>query len=191
LIRVVDVDTLDRTVTLGADPQNGVGQVTTDHPFLRRWDQQCRSDSTEPAGLYESRGCTVQFSDADTVWIDLEDGVQVAFEKGILRVGDYWLIPARTETGDVEWPQEAAGPKALPPFGVEYAFAPLAIVRGAGSVDDLRRSFQAYGVSGTPTFVLIDGEGRIASQSTGYTPEKGLPIEGWSWAGRTDGSRIP
>jgi thioredoxin-related protein len=40
-------------------------------------------------------------------------------------------------------------------------------------------------VSGTPTFVLIDGEGHIASQSTGYTPDKGLAIEGWSWAGRT------
>jgi len=59
------------------------------------------------------------------------------------------------------------------------------------AVDDLRRAFQAYGVSGTPTFVLIDGEGRIASQSTGYTPEKGLPIEGWSWAGRADQSRVP
>ena len=65
-------------------------------------------------------------------------------------MGDYWLIAARTETGDVEWPQvvvdpaaaipQAAGPQALPPLGVDYAFAPLEIVR-AGGVDDLRLQF--------------------------------------------------
>ena len=52
------------------------------------------------------------------------------------------------------------------------------------AVDELRRAFQAYGVSGTPTFVLVDLEGRVASTSSGYTPEKGLGIEGWSWSKR-------
>ena len=142
LIRVVDVDALDRTVTLGADPQDGVGEMPERHPFLRRWDQQCRSDST-PTGLFESNGCEVEFTEVggDPIWIDLEDGIQVAFESGVLRVGDYWLIAARTETGDIEWPQEAGGPKAMPPLGVDYAFAPLAVVRGTGTVDDLRLSF--------------------------------------------------
>ncbi len=50
------------------------------------------------------------------------------------------------------------------------------------AVDELRRAFQAYGVSGTPTFVLVDEDGKVASASTGYTPEKGLGIEGWSWS---------
>jgi len=50
------------------------------------------------------------------------------------------------------------------------------------AVDELRSAFQAYGVSGTPTFVLVDGDGKVASTSTGYTPEKGLGIEGWSWS---------
>ena len=52
------------------------------------------------------------------------------------------------------------------------------------AVDEPRSAFQAYGVSGTPTFVLVDGDGKVASNSTGYTPEKGLGIEGWSWSKR-------
>jgi thiol-disulfide isomerase/thioredoxin len=50
--------------------------------------------------------------------------------------------------------------------------------------DELRRAFQAYAVSGTPTFVLIDREGKVAGQSTGYAPDKGLGLDGWRWSGR-------
>jgi len=52
------------------------------------------------------------------------------------------------------------------------------------ATDELRRSFLAYGVSGTPTFVLVDGEGVIRSYSIGYLPAKGLGIEGWTWSGK-------
>jgi len=51
--------------------------------------------------------------------------------------------------------------------------------------DEQRRSFLAYGVSGTPTFVLVDGEGVIRAYSVGYTRATGLPIEGWTWSGRS------
>ena len=51
------------------------------------------------------------------------------------------------------------------------------------ATDELRRSFLAYGVSGTPTFVLVDGDGVIRSYSVGYSPAKGLGIEGWTWPG--------
>ena len=143
LLRVTDVETLDRTVTLGAEPDGSTGQVPGRHPFLRRWDQEYRADPKKPESLYTSSGCDVEFSDGgNDVWIDLEDGVQVAFGNGTLRVGDYWLIAARTETGDVEWPQADGAPQALPPLGVDYAFAPLAVVKAAGSVDDLRATFK-------------------------------------------------
>ena len=36
--------------------------------------------------------------------IELEDGVQVEIDGGTFGGGDYWLIPARTLTGKVEWP---------------------------------------------------------------------------------------
>jgi thioredoxin-related protein len=52
----------------------------------------------------------------------------------------------------------------------------------AVAVDEFRRSFLAYGVSGTPSFVLVDAAGKVLSTSTGYRPEKGLGIASWSWA---------
>jgi hypothetical protein len=75
--------------------------------------------------------------DDDFDWITLEDGVQIQFppasaggagQPPAYRTGDYWLIPARVATGDVEWPGTPAHPLARPPHGVEHAFAPLAIV---------------------------------------------------------------
>jgi hypothetical protein len=46
------------------------------------------------------------------------------------RSGDYWLVPARTATGDVLWPRgvdQARLPLAQPPHGVEHHFAPLGV----------------------------------------------------------------
>jgi len=88
---------------------------STTHPLLRRWDQ-----ASKAVPVTEGK------------WIDLEDGVQIYFEPGgTYRTGDYWLIPARTGTGDVLWPTEEgeegmALPKALPPDGIEHHYAPLA-----------------------------------------------------------------
>ena len=48
--------------------------------------------------------------------------------------------------------------------------------------DELRRSLVTYGVSGTPTFVLVDGNGKIEWRQTGYSAGTGLSIPGWSWA---------
>jgi thiol-disulfide isomerase/thioredoxin len=50
------------------------------------------------------------------------------------------------------------------------------------AVDPHRRSFISYGVSGTPTIVLVDGEGVIRHRQVGYNAEKGLTVEGWSWS---------
>jgi thiol-disulfide isomerase/thioredoxin len=54
----------------------------------------------------------------------------------------------------------------------------------AVAMDEYRRSFLAYGVSGTPAYVLVDETGHVVSYSVGYRADTGLPIEGWSWAGR-------
>jgi peroxiredoxin len=48
--------------------------------------------------------------------------------------------------------------------------------------DELRQSFLAYAVSGTPAFVLIDAEGRIEKAWTGYRATDGLKIPGWTWS---------
>ena len=86
-------------------------------------------------------------------WLVLEKGVQIQFQKPAGRqpenrycTGDYWLIPARTATGDIEWPPYAAGPEAVVPQGVGHQYAPLAIVSvmedGSVSATDCRRKIK-------------------------------------------------
>jgi thiol-disulfide isomerase/thioredoxin len=50
--------------------------------------------------------------------------------------------------------------------------------------DENRVSFSGYAVSGTPTFVLIDGSHRVQSYSVGYQRSRGLGVPGWRWDGR-------
>ena len=52
------------------------------------------------------------------------------------------------------------------------------------ATDPYRRTFQAFGVSGTPTFVLIDGDEKVKHYQTGYSPIAGLGIAGWEWKRR-------
>jgi len=49
------------------------------------------------------------------------------------------------------------------------------------AIDPYRAAYQAYGVSGTPTFVLVDGEGVVRHYHTGYNLQTGLGIEGWDY----------
>lgn len=48
------------------------------------------------------------------------------------------------------------------------------------AADPLRRSFVAFGVSGTPTLFLVDARGVVRYRQVGYDPARGLAIEGWS-----------
>ena len=115
------------------------------------------------AGDTAPRSQTWTFVEGD--WIELEDGVQILFQPGgtpdpFYLSGDYWLIPARVATGDVEWPQQTVPdpndatktveqPKPLPPNGVQHHFAPLAAVTlAAGAITqivDLRHKFEPLG----------------------------------------------
>jgi hypothetical protein len=140
LHQITQIDPYDRTVTLKDLPKTDVGENSALHPLLRRWDSNALSieDAIEPG------------------WDDLEDGIQIQFAAAPaanFRRGDFWLVPARVETGDVfDWPQErtAVGqddqPQALPPAGVDEAFAPLAYFRGAplagAEIVDLRCLFR-------------------------------------------------
>ena len=59
------------------------------------------------------------------------------------------------------------------------------------AVDPMRKSFQSFGVSGTPTLLLVDPAGVIRHRQVGYTTEKGVTVEGWRWTppGPDAGSR--
>jgi peroxiredoxin len=60
-------------------------------------------------------------------------------------------------------------------FRTGHAEFPAIVAR-----DPRRRVFRSYGVSGTPTFVLVDRDGVIRHYQTGY-PAEGLRVEGWHW----------
>jgi thiol-disulfide isomerase/thioredoxin len=49
------------------------------------------------------------------------------------------------------------------------------------AMDPYRTSFRAYGVSGTPTFVLVDADGVVRYSHTGYSLKDGLKIDGWTY----------
>jgi thioredoxin-related protein len=51
------------------------------------------------------------------------------------------------------------------------------------ATDSHREQFQKYGVSGTPTFVLVDGDGVVRHFQTGYKVDEGLRVDGWQWNG--------
>ncbi len=146
LMRVQQIEPLDRLVVLEGDPPAGVGQNPDLHPFLRRWDQQDGPAERGYPALDPDEGvlALTETTDGTNGWLQLESGVQIQFQQGgEYTTGDYWLIPARVAIEDVEWPQAADGPQARYPTGTDYSYAPLALVAGvaAGQVHDLRSIF--------------------------------------------------
>ncbi len=117
----VDAATATGPLDLASYPRN---------PRVRRWD----SPGAVPATTDD--------------WIELENGVQVRFrEGGTFRRHDYWLVPARSTTADVDWPQDSSG-RALdqPPAGVRHSAGRLAVISVSGptmSVTDCRDEFPA------------------------------------------------
>jgi hypothetical protein len=86
------------------------------NPRVRRWD-----------GVAEIRPAAI--ANPNTGWEELaQDGIELKFAPGSYRIGDYWLIPARTATAAIEWPQENGKPAFLAPAGVLRAFARLALL---------------------------------------------------------------
>ncbi len=114
------------------------------NPIVRGWDQM----ATEAITLSNAdKAVPIHEGKDEQDWIDLEDGIQIQFQPaptGIAlnqyRTGDFWLIPARTATGAIEWPLELDmngqimrdqdGPisAALLPHGIKHHYAPLAVI---------------------------------------------------------------
>jgi len=105
----------------GTDPATGVILLNEEierlsldhHPKVRRWSVG-----------EEIEEITVSVN----TFIPLENGVEVRFEGNQFRTGDYWLIPARTATRDVEWPIQDGEPLFQPPLGTEHHYARLALL---------------------------------------------------------------
>jgi hypothetical protein len=123
LVRIASVQGLTITV----DQNTATGSIVyTDfprNPKIRRWDS---------AGAVTA---------AAGGWVNLENGVQVQFGSGSYRPGDYWLIPARTLTGQIEWPVDSTSkPRALPPLGIRHNYCRLAVVNFDGKIWSVAQS---------------------------------------------------
>jgi hypothetical protein len=136
-VAAIDRDTL--TVTLTDETGQGVTLPSTGS-ILRRWERSA-SAAAGAAGVASDGSVLVVEDSSGTNWIALEAGVEIQFapapsgDANTYRSGDYWLIPARMETGDVRWPGEPGNPVPLPPQGVEHHYAPLAVAfEGDGGV---------------------------------------------------------
>lgn len=105
---------------LEIDPATKIGPSVEladykNQPRVRRWESQGALKVEQPA--------------ANGGWIALEDGVEVRFEAGTYRTGDFWYVPARTATGDVEWPRDAGqNPVAQLAQGILHHTCRLALV---------------------------------------------------------------
>jgi hypothetical protein len=124
LLQVVNVDVQRRVVTLkgkaGAPPDPGR------HAILRRWDHRAHDERHGVLPVVESK------SDS----IELERGIRIRFTPGgYYSKGDYWLIPARVATGDIEWPVDKNGDSvAIEPHGITHHRAVLAVANKSGGV---------------------------------------------------------
>ncbi len=156
LLKVNSIDRVTMEVTLDKVPASNVGEDESKHPLLRRWDHKKAPEDTAGVTLDES-GITIVEGTGSSGWLHLEDGIYVQFQSGATyRTGDYWLIPARTATGDVEWewPKDDGAPG---PHGVKHHYAPLAVISVAddGKVtvaNHCRRSFASLSTLGAAYF---------------------------------------
>jgi len=129
LINEVDPDLREVTLDTDLTPLEGRPGLR-----LRRWEQ---------AGPGVSADAVTMTDD----WQDLEGGIQVQFSEGTYRAGDYWLIPARTATAEIEWPPYGVPntqPQPQPPRGVRHHFCRLAVIFSGDEVsvvDDCRKLF--------------------------------------------------
>lgn len=108
LAQITRVDTLTNQLTLNSSLGSDGEQIK-----IRLWD---------------GKG---EISELDT-WLPLDAGIRLQFSRGTYNRGDYWLIPARTSTKEVEWPPyENPNIHPIPQLrhGVEHRYIRLAHIR--------------------------------------------------------------
>lgn len=138
------------------------------NPRVRRWD-----------GVADLKPTAI--ANPNTGWEEMaQDGVEVKFAPGTYRIGDYWLIPARTATASIEWPREANKPAFVSPAGVLRAFAKLALLEfkagvWTSKITDCRPLFPSLTELIQLHYVGGDGQS-IKTNPANTPPQIPLPI---------------
>jgi hypothetical protein len=168
LARILKIDgdtlTLDKSTATGSlDPKDFPVK-----PKVRRWE----SVANGPALTKTTNG----------TWLNLESGVQVQFGGATHSTGDYWMIPARTLTADIDWPVQGGNPVAQLPKGIRRHYCRLAVVQFQGGVWTVVASclpvFRPLGGSTAPTRgIHVTGVNLVAgSTSTPLDNDAAIPI---------------
>jgi hypothetical protein len=132
LYQIQSVDPTVPSITL-TSPVIGIN--TALNARVRRWDQTGPSVTSAGVPLSVSTPLT------------LESGIEVIFRPGTYQAGDYWTIPARTASGQIEWPPCGSnGDLYQPPHSTLVYNAPLACIhwdpeQQKALIEDCRRLF--------------------------------------------------
>lgn len=191
LITTIDPDT--REITLN-EPPNAIDM--TRHAKLRRWDQlnpRKRSDVT-------ADGVSI----TPSTWIPLEEGIEVWFssetDTKTYKTGDYWLIPARTATAEIEWPpyDPEQEPIAQLPLGIEHHYCCLAIATfndktKTWDIKDCRPLFSSLTELSEPSLFYVGGDGQeVMPVPAAQAPQLPQPLQVRvaRWANPVDGTKV-
>jgi photosystem II stability/assembly factor-like uncharacterized protein len=148
LVQIYKIEDMieDIIVTLSSDVSS---YSLEGHPKIRRWDDS-KALSMAEGGI----------SIEEDKWIELENGVQIKFEKNrSYYSGDYWVFAARISTGKVEALEKS------PPRGIEHHYCRLALVKWekkaqgpSFKVEDCRKLFPALTEMMILSYVGGDGQ---------------------------------
>ncbi len=139
LAQIEKIDPEQLVITLST---SATGFDVNGHAKLRRWDTRPEQTSAE---------FSIAVPSGNDGFIPLEGGVEVKFQIGTFRTGDYWLIPARTipgKFGEIEWPLESGSPVFQLTFGNIHHYCKLALLNATGTtsisvtrLEDCRKKF--------------------------------------------------
>lgn len=122
LAQIKQVNDITGQLTVDPPPPDNLKQVR-----LRLWNGIGSIDASQNA--------------SDAGWIPLEYGIEIQFTQGdTYNSGDYWLIPARTATSQIEWSHTA--PQL--PQGIRHHYVRLAYLLQSKTIwlaQDYRRHF--------------------------------------------------
>ena len=161
LVKIKDDSNIQGQLEFDNSSTNGM-QITEENfpkqfnPKIRRWDSKDGEQQVLESGTN------------DDGFLSLENGIEIKFSKhGNYNTGDYWLIPARTGIGDVEWPQndDDGLPAECQATGIKHHYASLALLQydktdGFVSSIDYRNIFPA--ISDLTVLNYVSGDGQSA-----------------------------